>query len=1019
MLRQLILVSAAVSLLAQTPQPAPAQITICRTVRAGDGSFAGTCATGNNVVGQVTFNPPASDAPHLWLGVIRGDGFRGAATGAAPGQSEIGVDVRPSGALRLGRDWLALTDVKVDGNSLEFAFQLDRAARANQVDAEILRNARAYLNEVGHWNRNDDTNMDAAPAQGFGCKPTVARSMFCALYFSSIEAAADYAHFRPAMEAVRGTLAAASQKKYRHPLVDFNNDQSRALSEVQAVLDAALLLVETERTAPLETPELQSTKQSFVWAIPPTFASVGPFRDGLAPARLGNDATDKWGYIDRSGQFIVPPQFDEADNYSEGLAQIQIGDDDTGKRGYIDQQGRMVIKPQFNRAWSFNDGLAKVQIGEDKIGKIGFIDRTGALVIPAQFDDTQQFNEGLAAIRLGDAVNGKWGFIDRQGRIIIKPAYAEARRFKDGLAPVRQGDRMTGKWGFIDMQGRIVVAAQFDDIALFAGGIAAVRVGDKWGYIDKKGIMIIGPRFADAWGFDTGAVAMVRPDASSIRNWAYIDTSGKILSTVSYPSDTIGAWGDGLAPVLLSKSVLLGKSAASRPVWGFIDTSGRVVIEPQFSGARRFEEGLGIACVGEGAARKCGFIALAAPAGAYGAVPISAMAFDRPTSPRRKPQPGQPLIVRAERMVDVRTGRVVRRPTIVIEADRIVAVNPEHLPIGALEVDLGDLTLVPGYIDLYVNVTPTMSGPDALEQASRRLGTMLRAGFTTVRSYGQLNQGPAVDIDAMRGIDSAQFPGPGVIAVGHPIGKPGGGCALGDSVSEGAASGAPEVGHATDLQVKAGARAIKVCATARVNQNGPSSDTIELTEVEMRAAVTQARANGLQVLAVAHGAEGIKNAVRAGASTIIHGSMLDAEGARLMKERGTCLVATRQRADLVLSNPQLLPAKDQFLVGYGDGAMVQARQAGVRVAFGSDGTGDGRDNLGEFLALARHGLSTIEALRAGTETAAACAGLSDRGAIANGMLADIVGVGGNPLDDVAALTAVRFVMKAGRIYIGG
>jgi hypothetical protein len=183
--------------------------------------------------------PPAADEPHLWRGTATIDG--------APGQ-EIGVDVRPGGALRLGRSWLALSDVSTLTGSLMFTFGLNQPAPATEVDGDILRQTRAYLADMHHWNRRDLTNMDDAPTTGFNCPNVVARSLFCALYFASVAAAGDYAHFRPAVEVVRQAIVSARGKGlYRHPLVDFNNDSRTTLPDVHAVLDMAVQLIRKQR----------------------------------------------------------------------------------------------------------------------------------------------------------------------------------------------------------------------------------------------------------------------------------------------------------------------------------------------------------------------------------------------------------------------------------------------------------------------------------------------------------------------------------------------------------------------------------------------------------------------------------------------------------------------------------------------------------------------------------------------------------------------------------------------------
>jgi hypothetical protein len=208
--------------------------------------LSGRCVQGDTLVGEVALHPPGSGAPHLWLGTIRGSRFRSAASSGPTGESEIGIDIRPGGALRLGRSWLVLRDVRRDASGLGFAFRFDRAQRATEVDVRILERARAMLSDNSVWNRADTTDMGAAPTTGFGCEPSTRQSVFCATYVASVEIAGDYAHFRPAVNAVRQALGAASKQRYRHPLIDFNNDSSTTLRDVHDVFDSAIAAVRRE-----------------------------------------------------------------------------------------------------------------------------------------------------------------------------------------------------------------------------------------------------------------------------------------------------------------------------------------------------------------------------------------------------------------------------------------------------------------------------------------------------------------------------------------------------------------------------------------------------------------------------------------------------------------------------------------------------------------------------------------------------------------------------------------------------
>ena len=217
-------------LLAVASNDSDAQAERCSFGRAEDGLYRGTCTRGDTTVARLTFRHPTASTPHLWVG---------AGTFTDSVSVNFVVDVQKDGALQLGREWLAVNVVKHDSVALEFSFNRGTPLPPSHLDTEILRSARAYLLDPSHWNSADSTDMDAAPTAGFKCQPTVARSMFCALYFSSIAVAGHYAHFRPAMNAVRQAINAASSRRLRHPLVDFNNEPTTTLSDVQGVLDAA------------------------------------------------------------------------------------------------------------------------------------------------------------------------------------------------------------------------------------------------------------------------------------------------------------------------------------------------------------------------------------------------------------------------------------------------------------------------------------------------------------------------------------------------------------------------------------------------------------------------------------------------------------------------------------------------------------------------------------------------------------------------------------------------------------
>jgi hypothetical protein len=250
------------------------------------------------------------------------------------------------------------------------------------------------------------------------------------------------------------------------------------------------------------------------------YSSAWDFSEGLAAAmpKGGN----RWGYLDRSGEFVISPRFETYPegyvySFSDGFAMIEVGN----KYGYIDRSGEFVIRPSFLYGADFHEGLARVivegpcgyhgegpcpdfrTLGVDRKGplnacKFAFIDKSGAIVTPERYDYAGDFAEGLAAVRLGD----KWGYIDQKGVLTIKPSFDEAGPFSEGLARIKQGKL----FGFINSTGDLVVKPQYEYAEDFSDGLAVV--GRNWTeeeadcyYIDKSGQRAIAENFALASSF--------------------------------------------------------------------------------------------------------------------------------------------------------------------------------------------------------------------------------------------------------------------------------------------------------------------------------------------------------------------------------------------------------------------------------------------------------------------------------------------------------------------------------------
>jgi imidazolonepropionase-like amidohydrolase len=397
------------------------------------------------------------------------------------------------------------------------------------------------------------------------------------------------------------------------------------------------------------------------------------------------------------------------------------------------------------------------------------------------------------------------------------------------------------------------------------------------------------------------------------------------------------------------------------------------------------------------------------------------------------PEPPAPavVVVRAARMVDVERGAVVSPAVVVVDSGRIRSVGETGVPSGATTVDLGNLTLLPGLIDAHTHLTTDYDrgwelrsvqetpGDRALRGA-RNAGITLRAGFTTVRDLGASD---FADVALMRAIDDGWVSGPRVIPAGHAIGITGGHCdetgwapgVLRRGVEQGIADGPDAVMAAVRHQAKYGAKVIKICATAGVLSHDATVGAQQLSDDEMEAVVQEAARHGLRVAAHAHGAEGIVAAVAAGVNSIDHGSMLTDEALALMKERGTWLVPTTTLRDIELPDlPPAILAKRRSIASVAKESLRRAIAAGVKIALGTDaGVLPHGQNGREVAALVDRGMTPAAALRAGTLGSAELLGVSDRGVITAGKLADLIAVEGNPLEDPTAVQRVRWVMKAG------
>jgi imidazolonepropionase-like amidohydrolase len=408
------------------------------------------------------------------------------------------------------------------------------------------------------------------------------------------------------------------------------------------------------------------------------------------------------------------------------------------------------------------------------------------------------------------------------------------------------------------------------------------------------------------------------------------------------------------------------------------------------------------------------------------------------------PTSSSTTVLRAVRLFDGKSDASIADAVVVVQGSRITAVGSRlPVPAGAQVVDLGDATILPGFIDAHTHLTDessddwnadTVAGlrrgvPEATLRAAELARRTLLAGFTTVRDVGA---GEYIDVGLRNAIASGFAVGPRMLVAVHALGARGGHCdsngfpyqrfGTESGVAEGIASGPDQFRDAVRFQVKYGADVIKVCATGGVLSLGDDVGAAQITQAEMDAIVDEAHRLGRKTAAHAHGAEGAKVAIRAGIDSIEHGSFLDDEAVRMMKERGTYLVPTLMAGEYAGGRkatrkyPPEIAAKALAALDGRSAAFKRAVGAGVKIAFGTDsGVSPHGRNAEEFSLLVEHGLSAAAALRTSSSAAALLGVDRVTGTLDAGKEADIVAVPGDVLRTIAATEHVRFVMKDGRI----
>ncbi len=393
-------------------------------------------------------------------------------------------------------------------------------------------------------------------------------------------------------------------------------------------------------------------------------------------------------------------------------------------------------------------------------------------------------------------------------------------------------------------------------------------------------------------------------------------------------------------------------------------------------------------------------------------------------------------------LVDVENLRMLGEHSITVEADRIVSIAAGYNSPSAdsTVVDLRNQTCMPGLMDLHVHLASeqspnatverfTLNPEDYAFRSSVHARSTLMAGFTTVRDLGNI-----VGVALRNAINQGMVVGPrmhvaGGVSTTGGHGDPTNG--FRDDImgspgpDRGIINGPEDAVQAVRQRYKDGANLIKISATGGVLSMAPNGEGPHMSEAEIRAVVTTARDYGFHVAAHAHGAEGIKRAIRAGVQTIEHGTLMDDEAIALMKEHGTYYVSTISAGEFAYEKsqipgyfPEMIRLKAEAIGPQIKGTFAKAYEAGVRIGFGTDaGVPAHGDNGREFVFMVEAGMPALEAIQSATLTAAEILGVENQlGTLTAGKLADIVAVPGDPEDDITVMERVGFVMKGGVVF---
>jgi imidazolonepropionase-like amidohydrolase len=398
----------------------------------------------------------------------------------------------------------------------------------------------------------------------------------------------------------------------------------------------------------------------------------------------------------------------------------------------------------------------------------------------------------------------------------------------------------------------------------------------------------------------------------------------------------------------------------------------------------------------------------------------------------------QDTVIVASKLFDSKTGKLITDPIVLIRNNRIVSVQSGGaVPLGVAQViRLDGMTLLPGLIDMHTHIDsdPIYGGYSSLQFGDRFWSVIavpnalktLNAGFTTIRNVGSDAWN---DVGLNQAIEQGQVPGPRIVPAAYAFGATGGHCdstffppSMDQKNKYNADS--PEQGRQSVRELrKYGAQVIKICATGGVFSRNTEPGQQQMSYAEMKVIADDAHMYGLKVAAHAHGASGIKDAVRAGIDTIEHASLIDDEGIELAKKNGTWLSMDIYNTEYTQSEGKKNGVlednlrKDREIADIQREGFRKAHKAGVKMVYGTDsGVYPHGDNGKQFRWMVKYGMTPTEAIQAATYNSSLALARNDVGVIEAGRYADIVAVKGNPTEDVTLLENVDFVMKNGEVY---